>query len=113
MSIVYKGNPVSFRCKSFASRYQSYEAADALNEASELIDQLEGEVDEQKAEIAKLTAKRDAWRQLVIEHNAECKRLCETYACGYRKYVERVGRHCSNCHLDYQIDIPAELEQPT
>lgn len=63
--------------------------------------------------IAKLTAERDAWRQLVIEHNAECKRLCETYACGYRKYVERVGRHCSNCHLDYQIDIPAELEQPT
>ncbi len=33
-------------------------------------------VQEQAEEIKRLTAERDGWRKLVLEHNAECKRLC-------------------------------------
>ena len=60
----------------------------------------------------KLIAECDAWRKLVLEHNAECERLCKSGTCGYATYRDKAGRRCPECNLYDVIDIPPELEQP-
>lgn len=53
-------------------------------------------------EIKRLTAERDAWRKLVMEHNADCIHACENNAC---------TGGCPVCFRHYAITIPPELEQ--
>ena len=63
---------------------------------------------EQAAEIERLTAERDAWRKLVLEHNAECRDYCTTLnrsgAC-----LESPCRDCPD--IQFSITIPPDLEQ--
>ena len=43
MAVIVK-NPVAFRCKSFAERYKDHEASSLLEEASQLIQELEDDL---------------------------------------------------------------------
>ena len=63
-------------------------------------------LDKQAAEIERLRAQRDAWRTLVLDHNAECKKLCHEEAC----IVIDSYSGCVNCPDAHSIDIPPELE---
>ena len=54
----------------------------------------------------KLIAECDAWRNLVIEHNAECVANCKKFCCHTGMFYSE-----SLCPSEYVIDIPPELEQ--
>lgn len=61
------------------------------------------------ADLLKVTRERGAWRKLVLEHNAECKRLCvsgEAYC-----HVIDSYSGCVTCPECYEITMPPELEQ--
>ena len=68
------------------------------------------EIAHDKAQIRKLIADRDAWRKLVVEHNAACTQLCRSGNVECRVTDSYSG--CVTCPELYQIDIPPELEQP-
>ena len=52
------------------------------------------------ARVVKLIAKCDAWRTLVLEHNARCTDSCRN-----------CRTTCPDCPDQYGIDIPHELKQ--
>ena len=60
------------------------------------------------AQVDRLTADRDAWRKLVMEHN-------ETLICGcctdFRALDIAPQSLCPSCPQLYIVDIPPELEQ--
>ena len=58
----------------------------------------------------KMNRDRDAWRKLVVEHNAACTQLCRSGNVECRVTDSYSG--CVTCPELYQIDIPPELEQP-
>ncbi len=61
---------------------------------------------EQTEEIKRLTAERDAWRKLVMEHNEQMQDYCDSCAC------DSDMRRCAECPVRmFGIDIPPELEQ--
>ena len=62
--------------------------------------------DELRDQLEKIAAERDAWRTLVLDHNAECKKLCHEEAC----IVIDSYSGCVNCPDAHSIDIPPELE---
>ncbi len=57
-------------------------------------------------EIKRLTAELDAWRKLVLDHNARCKELCRKEPC----VVIDSYSGCVSCADAHSIDIPPELE---
>ena len=58
------------------------------------------------AQVDRLTADRDAWRKLVVEHNAQLQDDCESRAC------DSDMRQCGDCPVRvFGIDVPPELEQ--
>ena len=80
-----------------------------LNDAELKISHYSNYVEWLIAECNKLTAECGAWRKLVLEHNAECKRLCvsgEAYC-----HVIDSYSGCVTCPECYEIEIPPELEQ--
>ena len=77
--------------------------ADTIHSCSPYCDRhecIKRQRDELRENIGELTAERDAWRRLVIEHNAMldcCHRLKDD--------------PCEGCPKQYSIAIPPELEQ--
>ena len=58
------------------------------------------------AQVDRLTADRDAWRKLVVEHNARCIEECDVVGFGCDGPMR-----CLDCPLYRCVDIPPELEQ--
>ena len=54
----------------------------------------------------KMTRERDAWRKLVVEHNARCIEECDVVGFGCDGPMR-----CLDCPLYRCVDIPPELEQ--
>ena len=71
---------------------------------------LEQAIADWRDQIGKLRAERDAWRKLVVEHNAECERLCKSGWCSSADYLERCVPRCPGCNLYDVIEIPPELQ---
>ena len=65
--------------------------------------------DELREQVEKLNAERDAWRKLVMEHNAKSTQLCRSGNVECRVTDSYSG--CVTCPELYQIGIPPELEQ--
>ena len=64
------------------------------------------EILDDKKQIKELMAERDAWRKLVVEHNAQMQDYCESRAC------DSDMRQCGECPVRvFGIDVAPELEQ--
>lgn len=58
------------------------------------------------ADLLKMIRERDAWRKLVVEHNARCIEECDVVGFGCDGPMR-----CLDCPLYRCVDIPPELEQ--
>ena len=78
---------------------------DALSTQLEHANELHQAASDAACQVAK---ERDAWRSLVMNHNAECGEECRTEPC----IVIDSYSGCVNCPELHMIEIPPELEQP-